>query len=348
MCGENACSRRPWPFFSDATPAQCRARQLWVSFRDEFGIDAGGLRRDFFASTAEALAASGLFAPASEDNATLLPTPAKPGQRPTEECRRRYAAVGRFLGTALWHREPLPVDFSPALYQMLLGLPVTARDVRALDEVVFRNRVQPLLVEGGVAAMEAELNEELYFTYEGLPLKAAGDTERVTEASRAEYIHLLCEDYLTRGRKPQIAALLEGFWEVVPLEALGVACFDAGDLEFLLAGQPELDVGAWRAHTVVAGQVHDQLAWFWECLDILNYEGRARVLAFATGSARLPPRGFAGLEPRFTLAWDPDPSHLPVAHTCVNQLVLPMAASRGALGEALRLAVAFGMGFGEV
>lgn len=56
------------------------------------------------------------------------------------------------------------------------------------------------------------------------------------------------------------------------------------------------------------------------------------LLRFVTGSPRLPHGGFAQLRAhgenlkRFTITWDhnSDPLRLPSAHTCFNQLDLPL------------------------
>ena len=65
--------------------------------------------------------------------------------------------------------------------------------------------------------------------------------------------------------------------------------------------------------------------------------GVARVLAFATGSDRIPVDGF---RPPLTLTHDAARTDaLPVAHTCFNQIILSRASSYAAAARQLRCAV---------
>ena len=69
----------------------------------------------------------------------------------------------------------------------------------------------------------------------------------------------------------------------------------------------------------------------------LGAAGVARVLAFATGSDRIPVDGF---RPPLTLTHDAARTDaLPVAHTCFNQIILSRASSYAAAARQLRCAV---------
>ena len=65
---------------------------------------------------------------------------------------------------------------------------------------------------------------------------------------------------------------------------------------------------------------------------------RARALAFATGSNKIPLDGFT---PPLTLTFDPLRSDaLPVAHTCFNQVVLSKYSSYATMVRQFKYAVA--------
>ena len=72
---------------------------------------------------------------------------------------------------------------------------------------------------------------------------------------------------------------------------------------------------------------------------------RGRVLAFVTGSDRVPLDGY---DPPFnvTLGSDMAKNSLPKSHTCFNQIVLPQYSSYEALKEKLLFAVENTDGFG--
>ena len=94
---------------------------------------------------------------------------------------------------------------------------------------------------------------------------------------------------------------------------------------------------------------HAQLRdWFWRSVDGMDLERRAKLLAFACGTGRLPAAGFSALSPKFTVAVhrSEEEAHLPSAHTCINQLCLPAYASYETLDRQLRIAIEWdGFGF---
>eukprot|EP00966_Prymnesium_polylepis_P193956 4495925-Prymnesium_polylepis.2 len=51
-------------------------------------------------------------------------------------------------------------------------------------------------------------------------LRPGGKAELVTPANVHDYVALLSEHYLCGGVRKELASLLSGFWDVVPLEAL--------------------------------------------------------------------------------------------------------------------------------
>lgn len=65
-------------------------------------------------------------------------------------------------------------------------------------------------------------------------LKEGGESIRVTEENKEEYIMLLTDWRFTRGVEEQTKAFLDGFNEVAPLEWLRY--FDEKELELMLCG----------------------------------------------------------------------------------------------------------------
>ena len=52
---------------------------------------------------------------------------------------------------------------------------------------------------------------------------------------------------LSRGVQEQMEALVNGIWELVPLQLL--TPFDARELEWVIAGTPEINFEDWKANT---------------------------------------------------------------------------------------------------
>ena len=67
------------------------------------------------------------------------------------------------------------------------------------------------------------------------------------ENNKQEYIDLMVKWRMDRGVSQQMDNLVKGFREIIPLSL--VKQFDAQELEFVIAGTVEVDVGDWRNNT---------------------------------------------------------------------------------------------------
>merc|ERR1712232_990244 len=134
-----------------------------------------------------------------------------------------------------------------------------------MDPQYFQNAIEPLLKPDGIEEMESVLMEPLYFMSPPTvlrpiqePLKAGGATLRVTEANKAEYIKLLCDDYVFGGMRAQYHELVAGFLDVVPETVLSELNIDERDLSILVEGCPEIDVEDWRLHAEVVRSIQQE------------------------------------------------------------------------------------------
>ena len=99
----------------------------------------------------------------------------------------------------------------------------------------------------------------------------------------------------TVGIEEQTKAFLDGFNQVVPLEWLKY--FDERELELMLCGIQEFDLDDWERNTIYRhyNRSSKQVVWFWQFVNAITSEQRARLLQFVTGTCRLPVGGFAAL-----------------------------------------------------
>jgi len=344
---------------------------LQARFTDEPAIDAGGVFHDFVDSMASALiddvtgAASVSLPPdrpfaslrdgrvgllTSSLDQTLLLAPATVR---VDEHKRYLVALGRFLALTVVNRCPCPVPLSSIIFRCLLGSPISAADIRALDPHFWEHRLKPLLHKGGTESRQRELREwgmdPLTFVSVpcggrdgGMPLCENGETCEVDEANCERYIQLVCDDFLIGSIRVELACLLEGFWEVLPREALESSGIDAEELRMLVAGIADLDVDEWERQAVARGPRSDEIkGWLFAWLRDRCVEDRARLLAFVTGLSRLPAGGWEALldsEGRripFTVSVEGDDNALPSAHTCFNILVVPPVAGTEQLADKL-------------
>jgi len=353
------------------------ADNLRVEFSGELGQDEGGVLRDWFDSVGRQLfkeaehGAPPLLREGSghEAAAERVPLPLLQRQvcdetvvlRPDTGRFEDFYTLGRFLALAVIRGTRVPLHFSRAAWKLLIGAPIEAADVYAIDPVFFTNRIAAVLEPGGIATVSDLLGEPLTFMSAESPLcpepmemVPGGGTRLVTEENRVEYVEKLCEFYICGNVGREWRLVKEGFEELLPYEALRVSEIAFRDIELLVAGLPCIDVDDWRKNAVVDGPLAKAEAgerlqtWFWEVVDQFGVERRAKLLQFATGSSRVPAAGFAGLDPAFCLyLGSGSPKQVPTASTCANQLNLAAYTSRWELIEKLKIACHEGVeGFG--
>jgi len=151
----------------------------------------------------------------------------------------------------------------------------------------------------------------------------------VTDQNKADYIRLVCQMKMTGAIRKQLAAFLEGFYDIIPRRL--IAIFNEQELELLLSGLPDINIDDLKANS----EYHKysvtslQIVWFWRALRSFDQTDRAKFLQFVTGSSKVPLQGFGALEgmngaQKFQIHRDDrSTDRLPAAHTCFNQLDLP-------------------------
>lgn len=80
-------------------------------------------------------------------------------------------------------------------------------------------------------------------------------------------------------------------------------------------------------------------------LHSLSDELKKKFLLFATGSDRVPVGGMGEMTFKITKVTN-KPDNLPEAHTCFNQLVLPLYENEDLLRQKLIIAISNAEGFG--
>jgi len=161
-------------------------------------------------------------------------------------------------------------------------------------------------------------------------LKPNGRNIIVNEENKQEYIRLVCQMKMTGAIRKQLNAYLEGFYDIIPKRLISI--FNEQELELLISGLPTVDIDDLRANT----EYHKfqanslQIQWFWRALRSFDQAERAKFLQFVTGTSKVPLQGFAALEgmngtQKFQIHRDDrSTDRLPSAHTCFNQLDLPV------------------------
>ena len=176
-------------------------------------------------------------------------------------------------------------------------------------------------------------------------LKPGGGEIPVTNANKREYVELYVKYHLGTSVEKQFNAFAEGFFQVCNAETFKL--FRPEEVELLVCGSPELDFEALEKNTKYDGFTAESqiIRDFWEVVHAYSAEEKKKLLAFTTGSDRVPIKGLGNLE--FTISRNgPDSDRLPSAHTCFNHLLLPEYASKEKLRERLITAIKNAEGFG--
>jgi E3 ubiquitin-protein ligase HUWE1 len=323
--------------------------RLHITFREEEGVDAGGLSREFFG-----ILAKEMFNPnyalftSTEDGCTFQPNP-NSGINPDHLSYFRF--VGRIVGKAVADGYLLDAHFTRSLYKHMLGMKPTHDDMEAIDPDYYRNL--KTILEYNLADIGLELTfsieDHSFGRSQTIDLIPNGRNVHVTEESKEEYVRLICQNRMTTAIQSQIKSYLDGFYELVNPEL--IAIFTPRELELLISGLPDIDVLDLKKNTEYTGwkATDKEIEWFWNIMFSLSRKEKASFLQFVTGSSKVPLSGFSELQgmrgiQRFSIHKTPQKGALMSAHTCFNSLDLPSYGSEDEMREKLLYAINEGGG----
>lgn len=335
---------------ADNDPARLR-RPLQVKFRGEDGLDAGGVRKEFFQMVSAELFARDLFKVVGNTNQLWFNRSAI-----NDDQQRRYELVGVMMGLAVYNDTLLDVQFPMALYEMLLDrFPAkpTLKELESFDPEVAKQMQYVMDAETDEELEMMGLNfvvtEEVFGEMVTSELCPGGGEKEVTLANREEYVSSYIEYIILGppGRRYQ-DSLIRGFRRLIMTNTPLLALFEPSELELILVGTPELNFEALEKRCRYEGGYdakHKTVKRFWKIVHSLTYEQKQLLLKFATGSPRAPVGGLETMFFRVQRA-GPDSAQLPTAHTCFNTLMLPDYSSEAKMRKLLLLALENAEGFG--
>lgn len=328
-------------------------KSLKVQFVNEPGVDAGGLKKEWFLLLTKALFSprAGMLYNVEDSNLlwfNIVPI----------ENFEMYYLFGAVLGLAIYNLTILELKFPVAMYKVLLGLPVGLADYQE----IFPDAAENLFKLRDYSADEIEaigLTFEVSFpdvfgVVHHRELMPNGSNIDVTTDNREMYIDKYARFFLTDGMFRQLHAFKNGFLSVVDGNAFSL--FLPEEIQLLLCGSEEskFDVDVLKSVTNYSGwsskedAVNSPLVqWFWEYVSALTFKQQKKVLLFITGSDRVPATGIQNLSLRISrLNNGKDSDRLPVAHTCFNELSIYEYSSREKMVDKLTKAVNLLAGFG--
>uniref|UniRef100_A0A3Q2Q442 E3 ubiquitin-protein ligase HUWE1 n=1 Tax=Fundulus heteroclitus TaxID=8078 RepID=A0A3Q2Q442_FUNHE len=320
--------------------------RLYIVFEGEEGQDAGGLLREWYMIISREMfnPMYALFRTSPGDRVTYT-------INPSSHCNPNHLSyfkfVGRVVAKAVYDNRLLECYFTRSFYKHILGKSVRYTDMESEDYPFFQGLVY--LLENDVSTLGYELTfsteVQEFGVCEVRDLKPNGANIIVTEENKKEYVHLVCQMKMTGAIRKQLAAFLEGFYEIIPKRLISI--FTEQELELLISGLPTIDIDDLKANTEYHKYQSSsiQIQWFWRALRSFDQADRAKFLQFVTGTSKVPLQGFAALEgmngiQKFQIHRDDrSTDRLPSAHTCFNQLDLPAYESYEKLRHMLLLAI---------
>jgi len=176
-----------------------------------------------------------------------------------------------------------------------------------------------------------------------MELVPGGSEKAVTEDNKQEYVDLMVQWRLARRIGPQTESLVRGLKEMLPLAYLEP--FDAQELEWVIAGTPEINIDDWKENTLYWGGVcmcghmcdsgdihpfvyilllgyhknHSMVRWFWEVVESYSNEQKLRLLQVQDVMWMLYCLFLTPLPPHPS----PTPSPTPLPHFILHLVILP-------------------------
>ncbi|KAI9770729.1 MAG: putative E3 ubiquitin-protein ligase [Geoglossum simile] len=338
---------------------------LRIEFLGEEGVDAGGLRKEWFL-----LLVRDVFDPAhgmfvyDEDSHHCYFNPH------SFETSDQFFLVGILLGLAIYNSTILDVALPPFAFKKLLASapapsgPTTfsSRPVSGytLDDLA---ELRPSLASGLRHLLEFNGNVEETFCRDfvaevdrygqvvQIPLCPRGETRPVTNTNRREFVDLYINYLLDTSVARQYEPFKRGFYTVCGGNALSL--FRPEEIELLVRGSDEpLDISSLRAVAVYEnwgmvnpGDTEPLIGWFWEFFETANPKDQRKILGFITGSDRIPAMGATSLVIKIVCLGE-ESERFPVARTCFNALCMWRYGTRERLERKLWMAVTESEGFG--
>ncbi|KAH7407551.1 ubiquitin-protein ligase-like protein E3 [Cadophora sp. MPI-SDFR-AT-0126] len=338
---------------------------LRIEFKGEEGIDAGGLRKEWFLLLVRDVfnPEHGMFA-YDDDSGFCYFNPN------SFETTDQFFLVGVVLGLAIYNSTILDVALPPFAFRKLLAAAPAAapgatshakpsmtyslEDLAEFRPSLARGLQQLLDFDGDVEATfcrDFVADVDRYGQVSQVPLCPDGEKRAVTNANRREFVDLYVRYLLDTAVARQFEPFKRGFFTVCGGNALSL--FRPEEIELLIRGSDEpLDIASLRAVSICenwnvpnATETEPVVQWFWQSFEAARPKDQRKLLSFITGSDRIPAMGATNLVIKLSCLGDDGP-RFPVARTCFNMLSLWRYSSKEKLEYILWRAVTESEGFG--
>ncbi|KAG0267021.1 putative E3 ubiquitin-protein ligase [Mortierella polycephala] len=321
-------------------------KSLRIEFVGEDGVDAGGLRKEWFLLLVRQLfdPQFGMFIYDDQSSYCWF-NPA------SFESHDQFYLVGVVIGLAIYNSTILDLPLPLAVYKKLLNTTVALEDLATFRPDLAKGFDQLLNYEDDdiedVFCLTFVGAYEAYGERREIPLIPGGEDIPVTSHNRRQYVERYSNFIMNSSISEQFESFRRGFYLVCGGHALSL--FRPEEIEFLVRGSAEpLDIDQLRSVTVYEGfhDSHEVIRNFWSIFKEFEDKNQRRLLQFITASDRYPATGIANLSFKITCMGSHDSNRYPTTHTCFNQLCLYNYKGREKLKNMLIRAMNESEGFG--
>ncbi|CAF0974051.1 unnamed protein product [Adineta ricciae] len=324
-------------------------KPLQVFFQNEEGLDAGGIRKEFFLLLTKAILNPqyGMFIFYEETNTIWFSE-----HVPEEETM--YKLIGTLCALAVYNVTIIDLPFPLALYKKLLKKgKIDLNDMKSLSPAIYQS------LKSVLNYAEDDLETALCLTFtidrefcgeiRQAELKPGGASIMVNQKNKQEFIDLYIDYIFNKSCEKQFQAFSHGFRRVINSKPLEL--FYPDELMSFVVGNNTYDWNEFQKKTEYKGEYHANhhvIQWFWQVFHKLDEKDKKKFLLFLTGSDRVPVFGWSQTLPMTIQRSHSDDIHLPVSHTCFNILDLPSYSSKEILKSKLLEAIQHNQGFNLV
>ncbi|PGH03110.1 E3 ubiquitin-protein ligase HECTD2 [Blastomyces parvus] len=337
---------------------------LRIEFLGEEGVDAGGLRKEWFLLLVREIfdPLHGLFV-YDEQSQYCYFNPY------CFESSEQFFLVGVLLGLAIYNSTILDIALPPFAFRKLLAcappnnvptlstpqqnFKCTLEDLAEYQPALAKGLRDLLTYAGDVQetfCLDFVVQIERYGEKLVVPLRPGGERKPVTNSNRREYVDLYVKYLLDTAVARQFEPFKRGFFTVCGGNAMHL--FRPEEIELLVRGSDEaLDIPSLKAVAVYEHWRTDRpenepvVTWFWDFFTRASPRDQRKILSFITGSDRIPAMGATNLSIRLVCLGQ-DSERFPTARTCFNMVALYRYKSREKFEEKLWRAVVDSEGFG--
>ena len=318
--------------------------ELKVKFTGEQGIDAGGVRKEFFI-----LLIRQIFDPNYGMFSYNKKTRLYWFNHYSFEPKIKYELIGKIFGLAIYNNTILDVKLPIIVYKKLLGIKPSLDDMKECDPELYQtlnylinNNDENLKdeLDTNFTVIDDKFGEKLV-----IPLKPNGENILIDINNKDEYVDLYIDWYFNKSIQEYFNSFEKGFYCAFNRNLSKILTPD--ELELIICGTQLLDFNELKNACQYEEYTKDSetIKYFWEILLDFNEEEKKKFLSFVTGCDRAPIDGLGSLHITITNGGT-DIKQLPTAHTCFNNLILPDYKDKEEMKKSILTAINYSEGFG--